>query len=198
MWSARLNRRSKVRDKIVCREAGPNIVIASANPNVVYAPYYNPAVVYGTWPWAEYPPVYFSPGYFGLGPARGQGRLGLGSSVADRAGPLGLVWGELGNGVVDGGGYSRIADGNAAWGGGNWQHPGGGVSHGGFGGGMGAGSSQPGAGHPSGGQLGFTRASGGRQGGGGGHQSAAHASGGQGGGGHPSGGGHPGGGGHHG
>ncbi|HJZ16220.1 MAG TPA: DUF3300 domain-containing protein [Stellaceae bacterium] len=55
-------------DKIVCREDGPNIVIALANPNVVYAPYYNPAVVYGTWPWAEYPPVYFSPGYFGLGP----------------------------------------------------------------------------------------------------------------------------------
>src|SRR6202048_866456 len=31
-------------------------------------------------------------------PARGRGRLGLGSSVADRAGLLGLVWGELGNG----------------------------------------------------------------------------------------------------
>jgi hypothetical protein len=47
--------------------------------------------------------------------------------------------------VVDGGGYSRVAYGNAAWGGGNWQHPGGGVSHGGFGGGVGAGSSQQGA-----------------------------------------------------
>jgi hypothetical protein len=55
-------------DKIVCRDEGPNIVIGPANPNVIYAPYYNPAVVYGTWPWAEYPPVYFSPGYFGLGP----------------------------------------------------------------------------------------------------------------------------------
>jgi len=66
--------------------------------------------------------------------------------------------------VVDGGGYSRIAYGNAAWGGGNWQHPGGGVSHGGFGGGAGAGSSQQSASHTSGGQLGFTRASVARQG----------------------------------
>src|SRR5207253_9888810 len=54
-------------DKIVCRDDGPNIVIAPVEPNVVYAPYYNPAVVYGTWPWVEYPPVYFSPAYFGVG-----------------------------------------------------------------------------------------------------------------------------------
>jgi hypothetical protein len=27
----------------------------------VYVPYYDPAVVYGEWPWAEYPPVYFVP-----------------------------------------------------------------------------------------------------------------------------------------
>jgi exodeoxyribonuclease V alpha subunit len=33
----------------------------------------------------------------------------------------------------DGGGHSRIPYGSAAWGGGNWQHPSGGVSHGGFG-----------------------------------------------------------------
>ena len=44
-------------DKIVCREDGPNIVIALANPNVVYAPYYNPAVVYGTWPRSTSRPV---------------------------------------------------------------------------------------------------------------------------------------------
>jgi len=54
-------------DKIVCRDDGSNIVIASADPNVIYAPYYNPAVVYGRWPWAAYPPVYFSPAYYGLG-----------------------------------------------------------------------------------------------------------------------------------
>jgi len=198
-------------DKIVCRDDGPNIVIALADPNVIYAPYYNPAVVYGTWPWAEYPPVYFSPGYFGLGP------LGVGVGWAwGPAWPIvpafwgwyGVNWGMGGGIVVDGGGYSRIAYGNAAWGGGNWQHPGGGVSHGGFGGGVGAGSSQQGVAHASGGQLGFTRASGSRPGGGGGHQGATHAGGGHqgGGGGHQGaaqadgghgGGGHQGGGGGH-
>ena len=192
-------------DKIVCRDDGPNIVIAPANPNVIYAPYYNPAVVYGTWPWAEYPPVYFSPSYFGLGP------LGVGVGWAwGPAWPIvpafwgwyGVNWGMGGGIVVDGGGYSRIAYGNAAWGGGNWQHPGGGVSHGGFGGGVGAGSGQQGASHASGSQLGFTRASGGGRQGGGGHQGAAHASGGhRGGGGHQgaahASGGHQGGGGGH-
>src|SRR5271166_323345 len=53
-------------DKIVCRDEGADIVIGPANPNVIYAPYYNPAVVYGTWPWAADPPVYVSPVYFGL------------------------------------------------------------------------------------------------------------------------------------
>src|SRR5580704_5173994 len=162
-------------DKIVCRDDGHNIVIALAEPSVVYAPYYNPAVVYGTWPWAEYPPVYFSPGYFGLGP------LGVGVGWAwGPAWPIvpafwgwyGVNWGMRGGIVVDGGGYSRIAYGNAAWGGGNWQHPGGAVSHGGFGGGVGAGGSQ----------QGISRAGGGHQGGGGGYQ-AAHGGGHQGGGG---------------
>src|SRR5579864_874862 len=123
-------------DKIVCRDDGSNIVIAPADPNVMYAPYYNPAVVYGTWPWAAYPPVYFSPGYYGLGP--------LGYEVAWAWGPAwpivpafwgwyGVNWGSGGGIYVDGGGYSRIAYGNTAWGGGNWQHTGGAVSHGGSG-----------------------------------------------------------------
>jgi len=192
-------------DKIVCRDDGPNIVIVPAEPNVVFAPHYNPAVVYGSWPWAEYPPVYFSPAYFGVG------ALGVGVGWAwGPAWPIvpafwgwyGVNWG-MRSIAVDGGGYSRIAFGNAAWGGGNWQHPGG-VSHGGFGGGMRAGSSS---------REGASRASGGQQGGGGGYQAAhggghqgggryqaAHAGGNQGGGGHASGGhgggGHQGGGGH--
>ena len=87
-------------DKIVCREDGPNIVIASANPNIVYVPYYNTAVVYGTWPWARVSPGLLLARLFRTRPARGRGRLGLGSSVADRAGLLGLVWGELGNGAA--------------------------------------------------------------------------------------------------
>jgi hypothetical protein len=37
------------------------IVIAPATPNTIYVPYYNPALVYGTWPYAAYPPLYFPP-----------------------------------------------------------------------------------------------------------------------------------------
>jgi len=119
-------------DKIVCRDVESNIVIEPANPNVVYAPYYNPAIVYGTWPWAAYPPIYFSPDYYGLGP--------LGYNVAWAWGPAwpivpafwgwyGVNWRTGGGIYVDGGRYSRIAYGNASWGGGNWQHTGGTVSH---------------------------------------------------------------------
>jgi hypothetical protein len=37
------------------------IVIQPANPQVVYVPAYNPTVVYGTWPYPAYPPVYYPP-----------------------------------------------------------------------------------------------------------------------------------------
>src|SRR5205807_2690675 len=143
-------------DKIVCRDDGPNIVIAPVEPNVVYAPYYNPAVVYGTWPWVEYPPVYFSPAYFGVG-ALGVGvgwawgpAWGIGPAVW---GGYGVEWG-MGGVAVDGGGYGGSGCGNAAGGGGSWRHPGGGGSHGGVGGGVGGGSPQDGSRHGGGGHQG--------------------------------------------
>jgi hypothetical protein len=37
------------------------IVVQPAYPNVVYVPYYNPFVVYGTWWWPAYRPVYWRP-----------------------------------------------------------------------------------------------------------------------------------------
>ncbi len=37
------------------------IVIEPAQPNVVYVPVYNPTVVYGTWAYPAYPPVYLPP-----------------------------------------------------------------------------------------------------------------------------------------
>lgn len=37
------------------------VVIQPANPETVYVPVYNPAVVYGTWPYPAYPPVYYPP-----------------------------------------------------------------------------------------------------------------------------------------
>src|SRR3974390_230204 len=44
------------------------IVIEPTQPNVMYVPYYNPAVVYGTWPYPSYPPYYWPPpAYIGAG-----------------------------------------------------------------------------------------------------------------------------------
>jgi len=62
---------------------GPNIVIEPAEPAVVYVPVYNPAVIYGPWPYVEYPPVFFTPG------------------VAFYAGPIGVDIGfSVGFGIV--------------------------------------------------------------------------------------------------
>lgn len=44
------------------------ISIAPTDPNTVYVPYYNPAVVYGSWPYPAYPPYYWPPpGYIAGG-----------------------------------------------------------------------------------------------------------------------------------
>jgi len=44
------------------------ILIEPTNPGTVYVPYYDPAVVYGTWPYPAYPPYYFpAPGYIATG-----------------------------------------------------------------------------------------------------------------------------------
>lgn len=51
-----------------------SFVIRFANPEVVYLPYYNPTIVYGTWWWPAYQPVYWAPwpGYYSrAGYARG-------------------------------------------------------------------------------------------------------------------------------
>jgi hypothetical protein len=49
---------------------GGDIAIEPSSPDLVYTPYYDPASVYGPWPWPGYPPYYFAtpPGvYFGGG-----------------------------------------------------------------------------------------------------------------------------------
>lgn len=47
-----------------------DILIEPARPDVVYVPYYNASTVYGSWPYPEYPPVYFaSPRRYVVGPA---------------------------------------------------------------------------------------------------------------------------------
>jgi hypothetical protein len=77
------------------------IAIAPTDPNTVYVPYYNPAVVYGAWSYPAYPPYYFPPaaGYV------------AGAAIA--------------TGVAFGVGYAvgRWANGGNYWGGGcNWGH----------------------------------------------------------------------------
>ena len=39
----------------------PIIEIEPASPDAVYVPYYDPAVVYGEWPYPDYPPYYYPP-----------------------------------------------------------------------------------------------------------------------------------------
>ena len=75
------------------------IVIEPTVPDTVYVPYYEPAVVYGDWPYPDYPAYYFPP-------------------------PLGYVPGAvLATGIAFGAGYAlgRWTSGGNYWGGGvNW------------------------------------------------------------------------------
>jgi hypothetical protein len=44
------------------------IVIEPTQPDTLYVPYYDPAVVYGPWPYPDYPPYYWpTPGYIAAG-----------------------------------------------------------------------------------------------------------------------------------
>jgi hypothetical protein len=76
------------------------IVIEPTEPNTIYVPYYEPAVVYGVWPYPLYPPYYFAPpGYIAAGIIR--------------------------TGIEFGAGYAlgRWASGGNYWGGGcNWHN----------------------------------------------------------------------------
>ncbi|MGQ0512548.1 MAG: DUF3300 domain-containing protein [Betaproteobacteria bacterium] len=48
-------------DRILVQPQGQTLVIAPAQPQVVYLPYYDPLVVYGPWWWPSLQPVYWSP-----------------------------------------------------------------------------------------------------------------------------------------
>ena len=47
-------------------QQGEALAIEPATPQVVYVPYYDPRVAYGSWWWPAYPPVYWAPwpGYY--------------------------------------------------------------------------------------------------------------------------------------
>jgi Protein of unknown function (DUF3300) len=66
------------------------IVIEPTSPDSLYVPYYDPAVVYGTWPYAEYPPYYWGyPSYIGAGVIA----AGLAFGTAWAIGRWGNYWG---------------------------------------------------------------------------------------------------------
>jgi len=85
------NLKTTEQQKVVVEQQ--KIIIEPAQPQVVYVPTYNPAVVYGPWMYPSYPPYYWPPpyGYYG------------GAVLA-----TGIAWGVA------------IGVGNALWGGCNW------------------------------------------------------------------------------
>ncbi|QIR16115.1 DUF3300 domain-containing protein [Shewanella aestuarii] len=46
-------------DNMTVTRVEKKIIIEPAQPEVIYVPYYDPRVVYGTWRWHAYPPVYW-------------------------------------------------------------------------------------------------------------------------------------------
>src|SRR5215831_616740 len=109
--------RSTKEQKVTVRQEGNRQVVAiePTDPNTLYVPYYDPAVVYGEWPYPDYPPYYYY--------------------------PEGYLPGIIGTGIAFGAGYAlwrwtsggRFWGGNINWGGGgininrgahvaHWQH----------------------------------------------------------------------------
>jgi len=99
------------------QESKQVVVIESADPDTIYVPYYDPATVYGTWPYAEYPPYYFGyPSYIGAGMIAAGLAFGAGWAI----GRWGNYWGggcNWGNRNLYVNHYNRV--GNV---GNNWQH----------------------------------------------------------------------------
>jgi hypothetical protein len=90
------------------------IVIEPTDPGRVYVPYYNPAVVYGGWPYPAYPPYYFGyPGYIAGGVIATGLAFGAGYALG-RWASGGNYWGGSVNWNVNNININR--------GSGNWQH----------------------------------------------------------------------------
>jgi hypothetical protein len=90
------------------------IVIEQTNPQTLYVPYYDPAVVYGSWPYPAYPPYYWGyPGYIGAGVIATGLAFGAGWALG-RWGAGGGYWG----GSVNWNNNNINID----RGGNNWQH----------------------------------------------------------------------------
>lgn len=93
----------------------PVIVIQPTNPQTVYVPVYNPAVVYGAWPYPAYPPYPYYPAGYAAGTA-----LAFTTGVAVGAALWGNVnWGNnsVNINVNQYNSYNRTSISNT-----NWQH----------------------------------------------------------------------------
>ena len=97
------NKLSSTKEQTVSvqQEQGRQIIaIEPTDPNTVYVPFYDPGVVYGDWPYPDYPPYYWpAPGY--------------------------IAAGVVATGIAFGAGYAlgRWATGGRYWGGGiNWDN----------------------------------------------------------------------------
>jgi len=99
------------------------IVIEPTQPNTVYVPYYDPGVVYGSWPYPSYPPYYFgAPGYIAGGLIAGGLAFGAGYALGRWAGGGwggGMNWGN--NNININRNIGNVNVGNRV-GGGNWTH----------------------------------------------------------------------------
>ena len=72
------------------QESKQVVVIEPAEPGTMYVPYYEPATVYGAWPYTEYPPYYFGyPSYIGAGVIAAGLAFGAGWAI----GRWGNYWG---------------------------------------------------------------------------------------------------------
>jgi Protein of unknown function (DUF3300)/Chaperone of endosialidase len=79
------------------------IAIESAVPDTMYVPYYDPAVVYGDWPYPDYPPYYYyPPGYYAGGLLATGLAFGAGYALGRWAGNYwggGINWSGGGNNI---------------------------------------------------------------------------------------------------
>ena len=95
------------------------IVVEPADPQVMYVPVYDPGVVYGAWPYPDYPPYYWQPPGWIPG-TYAYGALAFGASVAVGA----AIWGGANwwnrNVNVNVNRYNSFNRTNIA--GGNWNH----------------------------------------------------------------------------
>lgn len=96
---------------------GQVIAIQPTDPNTVYVPYYDPAVVYGDWSYPEYPPYSWpAPGYIGAGILATGLAFGTGYALGRWAGG-GNYWG----GNVNWGNRNIVANRPINGGGANWR-----------------------------------------------------------------------------